>query len=179
MARESMAALIARLRVVVGDDDPGGSTAFDDDELEAFLDERRTDVDLAPLRGDVVLSGSPTVFRAPVRWWEADHVIVDGSGSALTPEEAGSNALTGVWTFATSQSGSVYITGRYFDLYGSAAAVLQAWAAKVVREFDYSMGGGVSFDRSQKRVGMLQLAREYARKAVSPGMRSSWGSLDW
>jgi hypothetical protein len=173
-----MAALIARLRVVVGDD-PGVNAAFENDELEQFLDERRADVDLAPLRGDVVLSGSPTVFRAPVRWWEADHVLVDGAGSALTPAELGTNALAGVWAFETSQSGLVYISGRYFDLYGSAAAVLQAWAAKVAREFDFGMGGGVMFDRSQKRVGMLALAREYARKAVSPGMRSTWGSMEW
>jgi hypothetical protein len=172
-----MATLITRLRVVVGDP-AGASQVFSDDELEDFLDERRADVDLALLRADTRLSGSPTVFRAPVRWWETDHVLADGSGSALTPTVGGTDALAGVWTFATAQSGRVYITGRYYDLYGSAAAVLQAWAAKVSREFDFATDGQ-RFDRSQKREGLLATAREYARKAIPPGMRPTWGLQTW
>lgn len=167
-----MATLITRLRTVAGI--PGVDAIFTDEELQAFLDERRANVAAGLLVADTVLSGSPTVFRAPVRWWEADAALVDVGGATLTPVVgAGTDPLAGVWTFASGQSWDVYVTGRNYDLYGSAAAVLQARAALVATEFNFATDQQ-TFDRSQKREGLLAVAREHARKAISPGMRSAW-----
>jgi hypothetical protein len=171
-----MVGLIARLRTMVGDPNEGDPelAAFTDDELEDFLDERRTDVFEAQLLSVPTTVSSAIVYRlhvAPVRWFEADAVLADGAGAVLTPDSADPDA--GQWTFDDGVAESVYITGRYYDLYGTAAAVCEAWAAKVAREFDFQTDQQ-RFDRTGKREGLLAVAREYWRKAVKPGRRPAW-----
>jgi hypothetical protein len=176
-ARTSMATLIARLRVLVGD--PAGSPTFGDEELQDFLDERRLDVVEAALRTrQSNVSGliSYLDFYAPRRWWEASVVLTNSQGAALTP--SASDLITGHWSFTTSQAIPVYITGSCFDLYGTAQAVCESWAAKVAREFDFGTDQQ-TFDRTGKREGLLAVAREYARKAIPPGERPAWRSPYW
>lgn len=177
-ARTSMADLIARLRVLVGD--PAGSPTFSDVELQDFLDERRLDVVEAQLRtrSSTGVSGAVSYldFYAPRRWWEASVVLANSQGAALTP--SASDLITGHWSFTTSQAIPVYITGSCFDLYGTAQAVCESWAAKVAREFDFGTDQQ-TFDRTGKREGLLAVAREYARKAIPPAERPAWRSPYW
>lgn len=153
---------------------PAGTATWTDDELEEFLDERRVDV------GEAALTGIPSTvagrlayltFAAPRKWWESDAALTDAGGTVLTPATA--EPLNGRWTFSSAVAVSVFVTGRYFDMYGSAQAVCEAWAARVAREFDFATDGQ-TFDRTGKREGLLKVAREYARKAVQPGARPGW-----
>ena len=173
--RATMAPVITRLRTIIGDPNVGDPAlcAFSDQELQDSLDERRTDVVQAALgyRG----SGPVTDIVAPRRWWE-DGVILTSGGDALTPDT--SDLIAGHWTFTDGVALPVYITGSFYDLYGTAQAVCEAWAAKVAREFDFATDQQ-SFDRTGKREGLLKVAREFARKAVPPGRMPAWRSSDW
>jgi hypothetical protein len=159
---------------------PSGSETFSDDQLQESLDERRTDVVEAQLRtrpsfGDPGLIVFKEYF-APRRWWEDTVVLRNGQGTVLTPDVA--DLIAGHWSFTTGKAAPVYITGSFFDLYGSASTVLDMWAALTSREFDFSTDQQ-DFSRSQKREGLLATAREYARRAIQPGARPGWRSLDW
>jgi hypothetical protein len=182
-ARDGMTDLIARLRVMIGDPMPGDPAlaAFTDDELEAALDERRTDVSEGGLRGEpTTLAGriQYLTFYAPRKAWESDAILTDGLGVVLAPATGGTDALNGRWTFEDSIYTPVYVTGRYYDLYGTASAVLETWAAKVALEFDFGTDQQ-QFDRTGKREGLLKVAREFARKARPPGSRPAWRSAAW
>lgn len=177
MPRSSMDDLITRLRAFTGDP-AGPSETWNDDELEAFLDERRTDVVEAQLRYRPT-TGSTLLFHdlfAPRRWWEDSAVLSGASGNALTP--TGADLLVGHWTFSSGTQIPVYITGSFYDMYGSAQAVCEAWAARVAREFDFATDQQ-TFDRTGKREGLLAVAAVYARKAVQPGMQPPWRSATW
>lgn len=181
-ARTSMADLITRLRTIVGDPetDPVGREAFDDDSVQAFLDERRTDVVEAQMRTRPSFSDSSLIvyhdYFAPRLWWEDSVVLHDTHGTVLTPTT--SDLVAGHWTFVAGQAQPVYITGSFYDIYGSAQALCEAWAAKVAREFDFATDQQ-TFDRTGKREGLLMVAREFARKARQPGARPAWRSADW
>lgn len=159
--RPGMAALVSRLRVVIGDP-AGDNQAFDDDELQGFLDERAVHVTALALTPAYPLSGTPTRWSSGGRWWDGDVVLMDGSGGVLTPAAA-TDLASGRWEFTSGQS-AVYATGRSYDLHGSAALALEAWAARVATEFDFA-ADNQRFDRSQKSVGLLAVARENARRA--------------
>lgn len=175
--RASMADIITRLRGLVGDPNTGDPSlaAFTDEQLQQFLDERRTDVIEARLQG--FLAGNIyTDFKAPHGWWEDSVVLIDGSGETITPDA--SDLVVGRWTITDGASIPVFISGSFYDLYGSAQAVCEAWAAKVAREFDFATDQQ-KFDRTGKREGLLLVAREFARKAVPPGRMPAWRSSDW
>lgn len=181
--RDGMADLIAHLRVMVGDAMPGdpADAAFSDDDLQRFLDDRRTDVHEAALRAVPSTVGGSVVyvtFAAPRRWWESDATLSDVDGAALTLAADGADPLNGRWTLAAAVTTSVYVTGRYFDMYGTAAAVCESWASKVALEFDFATDQQ-RFDRTGKRRGLLAVAREFWRRAVKPGARPGWHSSDW
>jgi hypothetical protein len=167
-----MVALVDRLRKVIGDvaDPP----VFDDDELQAALDERRTVVTAGPLVGDPLPAGDPTVFRAPYGFWETDAVLATSSGGVLTPSGSATDPLVGLWEFTAAPGVGVYLTGRAYDLWGTAANLLEEWAARVAREFDFATDQQ-TFRRTGKREGLLAVAREYGRRAVIPGTRG-WGT---
>lgn len=175
--RSGMQTLVDRLRVMVGDAD--ASPTFSDDDLQDFLDERRIDVIEAQLRPWPATLGSSvayTEFRAPRRWWEGGAVLIGITSTPLVPTTE--DLVAGRWTFAAGHAIPVYVTGSCFDIYGAAQAVCEAWAAKVAVEFDFGTDQQ-TFNRSDKRVGLLAVAREYARKAAPPGARPAWRSTSW
>lgn len=172
-----MAALIAEVRSMTGDT---GTPVFSDDQIQDVLDERRTDVVEAQLRTRPSFTSPGLVvftdYFSPRRHWEGSPVLKDHTGTTLTPTT--SDLIAGHWTFSGGQAQPVYITGSFYDLYGSAQALLERWAAAVAREFDFATDQQ-SFDRTGKRDGLLAAARVYARKAVPPAERPAWRSLDW
>jgi hypothetical protein len=155
---------------------PSGTAQFTDDELQDALDERRMDVTEAQLRTVQTLAGTYTDYSAPRRWWEDSVVLKDGDGTTLSPDTE--DLIAGRWTFTAGQARPVFITGAYYDLYGTASGVLETWAAAAAREFDFATDQQ-TFNRSQKREGLMATAREYARRAIQPGARPGWRSLDW
>jgi len=170
-----MADLITRLRGIIGDPNDGdpATCAFQDEELQGFLDDRRTQVFEARL---APVGRGYRDFMAPRGAWEDSVTLTDGAGTELEPDVA--DLVTGHWTFVDGASPNVYVTGSYYDLYGAAQAACEAWAAKVALEFDFATDQQ-SFDRTGKREGLLKVAREFARKAVPPGRIPAWHASDW
>jgi hypothetical protein len=171
MARATMATLITRTRLLIGDP-AGGSQVFTDDQVEDALDSHRVEVVQAPLRD--ILSFAPggaapwLEYFAPRGNWEEDEVLADTTYTAVTPTT--SDRQIGRWTFAASKTPPLYITGKVYDLHGAAVELLGAWLAKLKLEFDFETDGQV-FDRSQKRRALEGLAADYRRLARSPGIR--------
>lgn len=159
---------------------PSGTSTFTDQDIQDALDARRTDVVEAQLRTRPSFTQTSLVifadYFAPRRFWEDSVVLKDHRGAVLTPDTA--DLTAGHWTFTAGQALPVYITGSFYDLYGAAQAICEEWAAIVARDFDFSTDQQ-DFSRSQKSAGLLAIAREYARKAVMPGPRPGWRSLDW
>lgn len=167
MARESLADLITKLRRLIGDT-AGASQVWSDDELQAFLDEQRQDYqDWALVRVPRLVSGVYVYkdFWAQNRLgdWESDVVIADLDGNAVTPDADTSEPLLGHWRFATSQTTTLYLTGKTYDVHGAAAEVLKAWAAKEKLSFDFSTDNQ-SFKESQKAQMLLDLAKQFDGK---------------
>lgn len=165
--RPGMQPLIDRLRRTIGD--VGTPPVFEDDDLQDALDERRVHVSAQALLEEAVVSGSATVFRAPYGYWEADAVVASASGPS-SPSVA--DPINGVWTFSSAPGATQYLTGRAYDFWGTAANLLETWAARVALEFDFGTDQQ-QFDRSQKRIGLLAVAREFGRRATPPHSRGA------
>ena len=165
MARATMADLIARVRQMVGDTDAGAYT-FDDDAVQAALDAHRFAAEYVALQpvaeyqpgGEAVYK----TYRAPMGWWEADATLVDGGYNPLAPDAA--DLMNGEWTFSAGQAPPVFIRGHYYDLYAAAADLLEEWAARLARAYDFGTDGD-RFARSQMAASLREQASRYRARA--------------
>lgn len=161
-----MAALLSRLRRLVGDP-AGASQSFSDDELQEALDSHRREARYARLTEVESIASSGTVtskdFEAGVGNWESGAQLTD-SGFNVLSSGITADLLTGRWTFAAEPKWPLHVTGWYYDLQGAAADVLDEWAAKEKLSFDFS-ADGQSFKRSQKAERLLALAAECRKQA--------------
>lgn len=182
MARATMAALITRVRTLIGD--TGVTPQFTDDQVEDFLDDHRRDEFYRQLSPVSTVSGGVTVYlryEAGVGQWETDAVLVDGDYGALTP--ATSDYSRGVWTFAASTSPPVMVTGSRYDVYGAAADALRAWLATLKLQFDFT-ADGATFHLSQQAKTIEQMIARYdaqAETAITTGtmMRGDVDPRGW
>lgn len=162
MARTGMADLITHLRLLIHDA-AGANQTFDSDELQTFLDERRTEVRYAQLTAiPTVQSGGAVVYlayRAAAGWWETGAALYDGNYDELTPESA--DLQTGRWTFAANQTEPVYIVGYRYDMYAAAIDALTAWLARLKFAYDF-MADGATFRRSQQIATIQGLIAQYS-----------------
>jgi hypothetical protein len=83
---------------------------------------------------------------------ELRDLIGDPSGAAQTWSDASLN------TYIDKHSG---------DMFATAAYVLTIWAAKLAREFDFTAPEAGTFNRSQQREALLELANHYRKFAGS------------
>lgn len=171
-ARTTLAPLITRLRLLIGD--PAGvGQVWSDDQLQIFLDDlqRRANVDYHELTPAGNFAAGVTIshliYSAPCGDWEAA-TLYSQSGAVLSPSSADLNQ--GRWTFAADTPPPVYVVGTCFDLYGAAADVLRARLAAVAEEFDFKTDNQ-AFNRSQKVAGLRTTIAQYdARSAKWPGL---------
>ena len=165
MVRATMADLIARTRVMIGDTDASAYT-FDDDTVQAALDAHRFAAEYAALQpvAEYQPGGAAVykTYRAPMGWWEANATLVDGSYNTLTPDAA--DLMNGEWTFNAGQTPPVFIKGKYYDLYAAAADLLEEWAARLARAYDFGTDGD-RFQRSQMAASLREQAERYRARA--------------
>jgi len=167
MSRPEMADVFARLRSLIGD--TAGVQVFTDDELQDALDEHRTIARYEPLTPEgVYASGAMgyTIHHATYGEWEDSVVLTDGAYGAVTIST--SDLHIGLFVIS-STCPAVYASGVYFDLHAAAADVLDAWAARLALEFDFSADGS-SFSRSQQ-TAMLREAATAHRGLARPVTR--------
>src|SRR5258708_6354760 len=164
--RGTMASLIARTRLLINDTLPAGSgQVFADQDLQNVLDESRIDLYNQPLVPQWTYSGNtPQVldYFAPSQWgdWEDDIVLKQYLSTVVTP--ASTDDIVGHWTFAQSTLPPVFITGKTFDIYRSAADLLARLAAQWMLRFN-ATADGQTLHREGAFTQMQILIKEYRR----------------
>lgn len=164
-ARATMAALITRLRLMVGDT-AGASQVFSDQEMQDALDMHCEDWRYQGCEPLPTYSGTGIQYLTwlaednddeEIRFWETDAILCDANYNTLTP--SASDFMAGRFTF-TEHHDSVLITGKSYEMTEAAGEIIQAWMGKVKFEYDLTADGN-SLKRSQKLEHLKQLAQQY------------------
>lgn len=161
--RSTMAALIARVRLLINDPS-GGSQIFADQDIQDVLDESRTDMRNVQLRAEPTYVGNTITYLdyySDLGGWEDDFVLKQYLINVVTPST--SEPIVGHWTFASTTLPGVYITGKQYDVYRAAADLLERWAAKWVLAYSFT-SDGQSFQRAQAATALQTLATTYRKK---------------
>jgi hypothetical protein len=161
--RSSMAALIARTRLLINDP-AGGSQIFADQDIQDVMDESRLDLKNAAMQGRPTYSGATIQYLdyySDVGGWEDDLVLKQYLTITVTPSV--SEPIAGHFQFAASTLPPVFITGKLYDVYRSAADLLERWAAKWVLAYAFT-SDGQSFQRQQAAIALQNLAHTYRLK---------------
>lgn len=169
-----MAALIARVRDLINDP-AGSSQVWSDDQIQGVMDEGREDLVNKPLRPEPTYSGSTIQYLdyySDVGGWEDDYILKQYLTVLVTPSAV--EPIAGHFQFSSNEFPPIYITGKRYDVYRSAADLLERWAAKWVLSYDVLVGGQ-QFKRSQATDALLKLAKSYRLKQRprSIGMKRS------
>jgi len=164
VVRESTRELLDYLREMINDP-VSGSETFTDNRLQDFLDLHRTDARQMLLFAADTVNNHGTVewfdFYAQIPFWEADAVFQSPTWQYLTPTR--SDFLSGNWSFATSQTLPVRITGKYFDMNAAAIDALTRMESLERGTFNFS-ADGLSIQRLQKLENIRSLRKEYERR---------------
>lgn len=168
--RETMAALIRRLRRLIGDPASENQT-WQDEDLQDALDGHRREARYMPLCPQPTYSGSSVsylVYKAEIGDWEgsADSttpVLTNANFGTISTDDYEEDLLTGRWTFTAQPTFPVYVTGFHYDLNGAAVEILEAWIASLKCAVDVS-ADGISVKNSQKVDHLEMLADRYRRQ---------------
>lgn len=169
--RTSMAALIAKTRLLIGD--PAGSCqTFDDAAIQDALDAYRLDVTpyelLTPRYSLSNTSGLQWLdYYSQYGYWEADVVLLNGAYATITPASSELLLDTAHWTFQASGSGQappVFARGKSYDIYAAAADLLEYKAATFATAYSFSVGGK-TLQRGSVAPALLRQADQYRAKA--------------
>ncbi len=182
-ARSGMTTLVQRVRDLsnagTAEFTLGSVNYFSDNHIQDHLDRHREDLSfclLVPVQ--TYTSGGTAAyydyylgrgFLESTTGGTAVLVVRDAVGSAIGTADYSVDELRGVVTFGADTQGSArYVDARVYDVYGAAADLLDAWATRLSRQFDFSTDGQ-SFARSQAAKGL----REQAAQLRSQGGRIS------
>jgi hypothetical protein len=174
--------LIPQVRLLIGD--TSGSPTFTDQQIQDKMDEARLDYYNESLTGIPTFSGSSVVYLdyesqfangRPMGGWEDGYVLKQFLTVTVTP--ATSEPIIGHWTFSTDTRPPIFITGKLFDVYRSAADLLEMWSAQYVTRFDFT-SDSQSFHVSQAPAQLLKLAQTYRKKQRARTITSKRGDLN-
>lgn len=183
--RSTMTDLIAAVRDLINDTQPAGSgQVWTDQQVQDRLDRWRTDVWNAPLAPQITMTQGGiydyTDYYANVGNWEADEKLQWVDWRALTPASA--DRIKGRWTFSVAAPGqlpTVFITGKYYDLYGCAADLLEMWAAKYALAYGFAApAGGGTFNRQQMFQQLTALAQLYRQQQMPRELAMTRGDFN-
>lgn len=159
---------------------------FADQDIQDALDQYRDDIRYESLRiAPSIVNNANTNgqaqtifadFYSEYQWWEDSPTLQgqDANGAAwkvLTP--LASEPIVGHWQFeldvytsgtVPGQLPPVFATGRIYDIYASAADLLEIWAAQLAGAYDITVDGQ-SLRRSQLMTAKQALAEQYRRRA--------------
>ena len=146
--RSTMAALITRVRLLIGDQ-AGTSQVFADQDIQDILDESRVDVLNGSMRYEPTYSGATIQFLdyfTDLGGWEDGMLLKQYLTVVVTPSLI--EPIAGHFQFAASTFPPVYITGKLYDVYRAAADVLERWVVQYTTRFDFT-SDSQSFKLSQ------------------------------
>lgn len=147
-------------------DPVGTNQIFTDQDIQNVLDESRQDLYNQSLLPQWTYSGAtPQVldYLAPTQLgdWEDDIVLKQYLTVVVTP--SATDDIVGHWTFAQSTLPPVYITGKTYDLYRSAADLLVRMAARWALRFN-ATADGQTLHLEGVSANLLNLAKQYRLK---------------
>ena len=149
--RTTMSALISYVRLLIADPSGTSCTQFTDQQIQDVLDQHGTDVFQMRLTAadDIQTSGLIwwTDFYAQRPFWETGAKIQGNNWAVLTPTT--SDEMNGKWTFTTSQSLPLWLSGTHYDVFAAATDLLRMWLSSVKLDFDFSSVNS-GYQRSQK-----------------------------
>lgn len=161
----------------------GSGQIFSDQIVQDCMDETRWDIGNALLQVYPTYSGSTVQYLdyyAPTGMdnWEDDLTIKQYRTILTTPTS--SENILGHWMYSVSTLPPLYITGKNYDLYRSAADLLERWSAQWALSYDFT-SDSQSFHRSQASAGLLKLAHTYRLKQRAHSLdvgRSDFAGVD-
>ena len=176
--RSSMAYLNLVIRRLINDPS-GAAQQFSDEEIQETLDERRLVTNYEMLRGERSIqngTGGPTViylnYYAQFGWWEGDTRLVDRSWQDIPASPAvnaegfslaSSNLEVGHWVMASNVWPPVFLVGKSYDPYGSAADMLEKYAMRMALLYDFQTQGR-KYTRSQMHKMLADQAALYRQR---------------
>jgi hypothetical protein len=171
-----MAALISNVRYLIGDvyADGNASQTFPDQEVQDTLDKYVTRYSTVSLPYEISYTSGATMqyltYLTPdgAGDWEADVLLQATNYTTITP--ASSDLIKGVWVLSVSTPPPVYLTGKSYDCFATAAFLCREWAALVKLHFD-ATDSGVSMQRHQKYDMLIALAKTYEAKRRAYGIK--------
>lgn len=175
--RATMQDLVTRTRRFIGD--PAGAKAhFEDTDIQEALDDGHQFVArYARLRPAPTLQQGGIYdfldYYSNVGNWEADEKLTWVDFSIITPTS--SDRIAGHWTVPQQSAAGVYpplfITGKFYDLHGAAADLLEQWAASLApTTFNFS-ADGASFQRGKIIDSLMALANTHRQKQMAVSHR--------
>lgn len=163
--RSSMAALILRVRTMINDLLPSGSgQVFTDQQIQDVMDQTRQNMRYLSLAPSPTYSGSTISYLDYYSdWtdWEDDLTLWQYRIISVTPSV--SENVVGHWTFATTTLPPCYIVGKTYDVYRTAADLIEQRAAQWMMSHSLTVDGQ-NLARGQVLTMMLQLAKTYRMK---------------
>lgn len=170
--RTSMAALIDRIRLMIGDTvNATAAPQFSDVDIQGALDRRRMDVRYEVLTPQVTFTSNAYQYLdyySVYGYWETDVTLLGPSYQPLTPDISELMLDTAHFVFpagaGNGQYPPVYLAGKTYDIYAAAADLLEVWASNVTRtNYDFT-ADGATFRRSQIGQGLMAQASQYRAK---------------
>ncbi|HLZ64390.1 MAG TPA: hypothetical protein VKR06_46260 [Ktedonosporobacter sp.] len=161
--RSTMAALISRVRLLINDP-LSTSMQFLDQDIQDVLDEGRSDIVNMPLIPKPTFTGSTIQYLnyySQLGGWEDDYVLKQFLVTVVTPSAV--EPIAGHFQFAATTLPPVYITGKLFDVYRTAADLLERWSARWVLSYSVTVDGQ-SLQRAQAATALQTLAKSYRMK---------------
>lgn len=171
--RSTMANLILKIRLLIND--TSGTPTFTDQAIQDVMDASRQDVRYLALTPAPTYSGSTISYLdyyADFTDWEDDVTFWQYRTIQVTP--ATSENIAAHWTFSLTTLPPVYLLGKTYDCYRSAADLLERQAAQWSLSYDVAVDGQ-SLHRSQATTALQTLAHTYRlqqRMAVITTTRS-------
>lgn len=170
MARGSMVALIARVRLLINDP-AGASQVWSDDQIQDVMDESRVDVRNEALKATPTFSGSTIQYLdyfSDLGGWEDGYTLKQYLITLVTPTLL--EPIAGHWQFAASTLPPVYISGSLHDVYRAAADLLERQSAQWALKYSFS-SDGQSFQRSQVIDNIQKIVQRYRMKQRAGAIR--------
>lgn len=165
--RPTMANLITRVRLLINDPNPNfvqSVVQFSDQEIQDVMDATRQDLRYLTLAPAPTFSGSNIQYLdyyADLSDWEDDVTFKQWRINSVTP--ATSENITAHWVFAQTTLPPVYLIGKTYDVYRSAADLLERLSARWALSYNVS-ADGQSLQRSQAFTMIQDLAHNYRMK---------------
>ncbi len=173
--RSTMSSLISRVRLLIND--TSGTPVWSDQAIQDIMDESRADMYNIALIPKPTFSGSSVSYLdyfSELGGWESDYVLKQYLTVTVTASSA--EEIAGHFHFSSNTFPPLYITGKLFDVYRSAADILERWSAQYALQFDFA-SDGQSFKVSQASAQLLKLAQTYRTKQRAMSIAMKRGDL--